>query len=74
MSGSKPFSVPSKSDLKKIGVGAAIAAGGVVASWLLGDITGVNSWQDLAKLAAAAGLSVIINAVRKWVSDTTTSK
>jgi len=73
MAGSKPFMVPDAVDVWKVWVGALVASAGVVLAWLLGDVTGVTETADVGKLAFAAGLSVLVNALRKWVSNTTGS-
>jgi len=72
VTGSDRFSL-SGSDLKKIGLGALLAAAGAVASYLATDVIPVfnSDSTDIGKLALAAFLSVAVNALLKFVRDTT---
>lgn len=72
VTGSEKFSL-SVSDFKRIGVGVLLAAAGAVASYLATDVIPVFSQDttDIAKLSLAAFLSVAVNALLKFVRDTT---
>jgi len=54
-------------DIKSIVTGAAIAAGGAFATYLLEGLMQMNFGEYTPLIVAV--LSVIINAVRKWIGE-----
>lgn len=68
--GSEHFSL-SKWDLGKIAKGAAIAGLAAACTWLIDQAIPWLQSQPEVNLTVVAILSVVINAVRKWATDTT---
>lgn len=55
-----------RTGLKKIAIGAGIAAGGAALTYLVEAIPGVDFGQMTPVIVSIA--SIVINAVRKWLS------
>lgn len=70
MAGSPRFLL-SNDDWKKIGTGLWIALIGTVLAWAIADlIPTLETSTDPRLLFLAALLSAIVNALRKWLTDT----
>lgn len=70
--GSKNFAL-SKADWKKIGKGAVVAGvGGVIAYFLSDVVPQIGSDKDTT-IILTAGAAVLLNLLRKWVGDTSSS-
>jgi hypothetical protein len=69
--GSPPYDLV-VTDVKKIAWGALLAGLGAVAAYLSTDVIPVFSedTSDLGKLTIAAVASVLMNAIRKFISNT----
>lgn len=65
---SERFSLISQ-DLKKIGIGALVALGGALATYLEATIPGINFGQYTFLVVSIN--SIIVNAIRLFVSQTT---
>ncbi len=70
--GSKPYAIV-WADLKKIGTGAFIAMVGAIIAYLSTDVIPVFSADptDIQKYTIAAVAGVLVNVLRKYVTDTT---
>lgn len=72
MNGSPRFLI-SNDEWRKIGRGLLIALAGAVLAWMIGTlIPALEESTDQRLLFLAAILSALVNALRKWLTDTRT--
>jgi len=65
--GSKRYSL-NREDLKRIAVGASVAIGGAALTYLSDVIPNID-WGEATPIVVAA-FSVLVNMIRKWMTDT----
>lgn len=55
-------------DLKRIGIGALVAAGGAILTYVSENVSGLD-YGDMTPVVVAV-LSVLVNVLRKFLADT----
>ena len=72
MNGSRRYAL-SKSDLRRIAKGAALAAGGAAVTFLAAEVLPEIDGSTVAGAVTAAVASTLLNAARLWIAEQRTS-